>query len=279
MLAVIYTNGDENMRDYKKAYDLFLSLSLQKHLKSERTTSLLWLGNLYYHGFGVAKDYVKAREYFEDFIMRTGEEGDTSLAFYLLGTLFYHGHGVSVDYERARGCFEIALNSNTCSKTALSGLNFLAIIFWKGQGTEVDYNQARIYFERAAEQTSSAVVQADAWVNLGIMYLTGVLQPDKKSSTDGGSWSFVIGNRESTVDRRIAMARYYLQLASDQKENKIAQATAWVYRGDMCLLDSKDPQNSQRAKEFFLLAAQQNQNEWARDYATKKLESLGRARL
>lgn len=201
------------------------------------TVAQLFLGRIYYEGYGVGKNPDKAKKWIE-----LAAEKGVAYAQALLGACYILGDIFDKDYNQGRQWLEAAaaqgeadgfnglgyLYSETeladgikatywYKKAAESGCdnaqNWMGHVYQKGlYGTEVDYNTAVSYYEKAAEQGYSG-----GQYNLGVMYLEceaiGINREKAKY------WFEKAARQEGENELGIANARFYLAQLYYQEQN------------------------------------------------------------
>ena len=116
----------------------------------------LWLGNTYYHGWGVARNYDKALEWY----LKAAEQ-DYANAQYNAGSVYEH---IYHDYPKALKWYQKAANHNHSNAQ-----NSIGTMFLQGKGVTKDHQTAINWFQKAVEQGC-----ANAQYNLAVMYQEGL---------------------------------------------------------------------------------------------------------
>ena len=176
-MGLIYLNGRDTPKDYKKAFQWWIKLAERKSheyreklYKSYCNEWYAMSAETYYkvpyeYAHPVGSNFLK---YFEEgfdewFIEYAAKDRGSPIAYFLLGVMYYNGHGISQDYKKAAEWF-------ACS--AVSEAQFiLGVIYYLGQGVQQDYNKAAKWFTKAAKE---GLVQAQ--IILGLMYECGQVE-------------------------------------------------------------------------------------------------------
>ena len=90
-------------QDYKKAFEYFYLAS--QHNKQE---GFLYLGKLYYHGYGVKEDKKKAYEYYK----LVENQNLVSKPLLSLGELYEDGVDAVMDYEKSLKFYQLSSQEN-----------------------------------------------------------------------------------------------------------------------------------------------------------------------
>ncbi|KAK8838036.1 Interleukin-1 receptor-associated kinase 4 [Tritrichomonas musculus] len=175
------------------------------------------LGNIYYNGFGVEKNYLKARKYYE-----LSASQNNSDAICNLGSFYYYGYDVKQDYSKAKEYFELSAKQNNSD-----AFNYLGNIYKYGYGVKQDYSKAKEYYELAAKQNNSYALN-----NLGNLYKNGI-----------------------AVKKDYKKAKEYYELAAKQNNSY-----AYYNLGTLYYNGYGVKQDYLKAKEYFEISAKQNNN-------------------
>lgn len=117
--------------DYSKAYRYFRKAADQDDIRS-----MYYLGEMYYHGWGVGKDEDRALEYFDT----AADDGDRD-AEYALGMIYLKGEFVDRNVDKA---LDYLLKAS--EKGQAQSFNAIAAIYDEGTCVDRDPFKARDYY-------------------------------------------------------------------------------------------------------------------------------------
>lgn len=149
-----YFTGDGGVeQNYSEAFKWY-----QKAALNGETPAFVWMGIMYYWGYGTTQDYSKSFMWF-----KKAAQLVNPLADHWLGQLYIKGLGTTQNDYEAFKCFKRATDGGE-----IHSLNWLGELYYEGRGTEKDYKKAFECFQNAA---NNGIELAYAW--LGKMYYAG----------------------------------------------------------------------------------------------------------
>ncbi len=149
-----YFTGDGGVeQNYSEAFKWY-----QKAALNGETPAFVWMGIMYYWGYGTTQDYSKSFMW-----LKKAAQLGNPLADHWLGQLYFKGLGTTQNDYKAFECFKSAVDGGEAHS-----LNWLGELYYDGRGTDKDYKKAFECFQKAA---NNGIELAYAW--LGRMYYAG----------------------------------------------------------------------------------------------------------
>jgi len=97
-----------SMRNYTEAHALFSEINKYPDSLEEKKRSHWWLGELYFHGWGVPFNFKNAFDHYELVRKYRMDEEQFISATYRLGLIYFYGYGCQSDVGQADGFFQEA---------------------------------------------------------------------------------------------------------------------------------------------------------------------------
>lgn len=139
----IGNNHEKLIKFYEKI--VIILLFIQKVSLEIIHEFYLFLGSIYFHGFGIEQNYSKAVKYYE-----MAAKQNNSRALFNLGNMYFYGKGVKHNISKAIEYFELSAKLNNSDS-----LYNLWIIYYKGYGVERNIPRALTYLKLSASLNNS----------------------------------------------------------------------------------------------------------------------------
>ncbi len=240
-IGIKYRYGKGYEKDYKKAFEWFLSAAHQGHSIAQRD-----LGTLYRRGLGIRKSYENAAKWFRlsanqgygkaqrdlgilhqfgngvpkdhseavRWYQKAADQGDrkaqSNLAF-----MYRTGRGVSKDQKKAVEWYLKAANQGSSTAQKYLGMHYQF-----GQGVEMDMQQSVKWYRMSAEQGN-----LKAQENLGFMYKSG--QGVERDFVEAAKWYFAAAKQNSARAQNILGMLYHWGKGVEQNHER---ALIWYTR-------------------------------------------------
>lgn len=147
-------------QDYSKAFEI-----LSKGVESSDSKSELFVGQMYFHGWGTTKDTSKAFQ----LLLKSCQKGNAE-AQYLVGVMYKDGNGTGVDLEKAKYWWSKAANQgHSHASTNLAALNRDISNRESGLLTIIK-NEETKHEETEAEKMAVYITNGDSYFNNNMFF-------------------------------------------------------------------------------------------------------------
>lgn len=141
--SLLFADNCENLynkKDYKRA-----SITCMQQSKSGVKTANIYLGNMYYSGYGVKQNYKRAFQYYQKAAIYGND-----MAQYQIGYMYFNGEGIEQDIVKAFNWFEKSANQNNDMAQYVLGN-----LYAKGIAVKQDNTKALEWYQKSASQDNT----------------------------------------------------------------------------------------------------------------------------
>ncbi len=269
--------GKGQVKDLNEAISYLTVATSQIEHAFAKWEATCWLGKIYYE----QKLFCKARDCFEDCADQAIHRRAQAEAWLCLGELSYHGHGELQELEKAKEYFLKAEKQLVDGWVRAKAALYLGKIALDAH----EEGEAALYFSRALLQRANKGVHASAMQGLraiamsekGVSFLIQKLRntPDDSFRTRLAQVNFELALLfYENEPQDYKKARSFFEKVSQQTANRILQARAWYFLGEIHFLGEGVEEDNARALEYYRDAANQEHDAYANAQACSRLAEI-----